>query len=56
MKKLNKKHCAEFIFYTLALLFFVWVCASFVDTNTHNQITSDHYGEYAEWNIFNIFN
>lgn len=51
-RRLNKKHLVEFILSVICIFICVWVFASFIDTNLHNQPFSAHYGEFAEWNIF----
>ena len=53
-RKLNKKHCVDFILSVICILFFAYLLASFIDTNLHNQPFTDSYGNYADWNIFNI--
>jgi hypothetical protein len=53
-RKLNKKHCADFILSVICILFFAYLLASFIDTNLHNHPFTDSYGNYADWNIFNI--
>lgn len=42
------------IFGILAALILLWVFVSFIDTNLHNDAFSDAYGQYAEWNAFNL--
>lgn len=51
-RRLNKKHLVEFVLYVACLFVFIWIFASFIDTNLHNQPFTAHYGEFAEWNIF----
>ncbi len=53
-RKLNKKHCIDFILSVICILFFIYLLISFIDTNLHNQPFTDSYGKYADWNIFNI--
>jgi hypothetical protein len=53
-KKLNKKHCLEFILSVVCILFLAYLLASFIDTNLHNNPITDSYGNYADWNIFTI--
>jgi hypothetical protein len=38
----------------ISIAFIVLTIASLIDINIHNGIGSAHYGEYANWNIFNI--
>ena len=53
-KRLNKKHCVEFILSVICILFFAYLLASFIDVNLHNHPFTDSYGNYADWNIFTI--
>lgn len=39
----------------ICILLTVWVGVSFIDVNIHNDITSSSYGQYADWNFFEIF-
>lgn len=34
------------------VLFWVWVLASFIDVNLHNQPFSAGYQHFADWNLF----
>ena len=52
MRKLNKKHLAEFIVSAMGWLLLVWIVASVVDTDLHNTMLP--HPIYADWNIFNI--
>lgn len=48
--KLKKGNCLIF----LLTLFLLWVAASTIDVNCHNDITKENYGAYASWNFFCI--
>lgn len=39
----------------IGFILIIWVGVSFIDVNIHNDITSDSYGQYADWNFFEIF-
>lgn len=39
----------------IGFIFMIWVGVSFIDVNIHNDITSNNYGQYADWNFFEIF-
>ena len=53
-RRLNKKHCFDFAMTVICILILAYFLASFIDTNLHNQPFTDSYGNYADWNIFNI--
>lgn len=38
----------------LIILIVVWIVASFVDVNIHNDICNSNYGEFAKWNLFTL--
>lgn len=48
--KLKKKNCLIF----LLMLFSLWVAASTIDVNCHNDITKEDYSAYASWNFFTL--
>ena len=54
MKKLNKKRVIDFVMTAICALILAYFLASFIDTNLHNHPFTDSYGNYADWNIFNI--
>ena len=54
MKKLNKKRVIDFVMTVVCALILAYFLASFIDTNLHNHPFTDSYGNYADWNIFNI--
>jgi len=39
----------------IGFILMIWVGVSFIDVNIHNDIASDSYGQYADWNFFEIF-
>ena len=53
-RRLNKKHCVDFVMTVICVLILAYFLASFIDTNLHNHPFTDSYGNYADWNIFNI--
>ena len=48
--KLKKKNCLIF----LLTLFSLWVVASTIDINLHNDVTEEDYLAYASWNFFTL--
>ena len=38
----------------ISVLFAVYMIASFVDVNIHNDICNPNYGDFAEWNFFRL--
>ena len=38
----------------LMILLVVWIVASFVDVNIHNDICNSNYGEFAKLNLFTL--
>ena len=51
MKKVRWDNIALLI----VILFMVWLVASFVDVNIHNDICNPNYGDFANWNLFKLF-
>ena len=52
--KRKLKICRMFIVLIL-FIFALWAAASFIDVNMHNDIFMENYGEFANWNLFTIF-
>jgi hypothetical protein len=48
--KLKKKNCLIL----LTMLLSLWVAASTIDVNCHNDITKEDYSAYASWNFFTL--
>ena len=38
----------------ICIAFAVWLVASWVDANIHNDICNTNYGDYQPWNIFTM--
>ena len=38
----------------VSIAFVVWIVASWVDTNRHNNPMEEDYKDYAKWNMFEI--
>jgi hypothetical protein len=38
----------------ISILFIIWIIASVVDVNLHNQVFSETYQNFATWNLFTI--
>lgn len=53
-RRLNKKHCIDFVMTAVCALILAYFLASFIDVNLHNRPFTDSYGDYADWNIFTI--
>ena len=39
----------------ILFMFTLWAAASFIDVNMHNDIFMENYREFANWNLFTIF-
>ena len=52
MKKVRWNNIALFI----SIFVIFWIVASVVDVNIHNDICNNGYGDFAWWNLFEIFN
>jgi hypothetical protein len=50
-----KKNIYEKIAYVICVIFIVWIVASFIDVNAHNDVFAEDYGNYASWNVFELF-
>ncbi len=44
----------ENVMTVVSIAFVVWIVASWVDTNQHNDPMEEDYKEYAKWNMFEI--
>lgn len=49
-KKIKLKNCLIL----LTMLFSLWVAASTIDVNCHNDVTEEDYSAYASWNFFTL--
>ena len=38
----------------VSIAFVMWIVASWVDTNQHNNPMEEDYKDYAKWNMFEI--
>lgn len=54
--KMKKKifKILENVMTVVSIAFVVWIVASWVDTNQHNDPMEEDYKEYAKWNMFEI--
>lgn len=50
MKKVRWDNIALFI----SIFVILWIVASVVDVNIHNDICNNGYGDFAWWNLFEI--
>ena len=41
---------------TMCIALVMWIVASWVNINQHNSPMQEDYGNYAKWNIFEVFN
>ena len=39
----------------VSIAFVVWIVASWVDINQHNNPMEEDYKDYAKWNMFEVF-
>ena len=44
----------ENVMTVVSIAFVVWIVASWVDTNQHNNPMEEDYKDYAKWNMFEI--
>ena len=49
------KNILDKIVTTLAVIFIVWIVASFFNIGLHNHPFDDDYKDYASWNFFVLF-
>ena len=54
--KMKKKifKILENVMTIVSIVFVVWIVASWVDTNQHNNPMEEDYKDYAKWNMFEI--
>ena len=54
--KMKKKifKILENVMAIVSIAFVVWIVASWVDTNQHNNPMEENYKDYAKWNMFEI--
>ena len=54
--KMKKKifKILENVMAIVSIAFVVWIVASWVDTNQHNNPMEEDYKDYAKWNMFEI--
>ena len=54
--KMTKKifKILENVMTIVSIAFVVWIVASWVDINQHNNPMEEDYKDYAKWNIFEI--
>lgn len=50
-----KKWFKENLGAILGVLVVVWIVASWVNVNAHNDPFASGYGDFAWWNLFNVF-
>lgn len=48
-------HVFQALAILVCILVYVWLFASFIDVNMHNDYFSEGYGEFAKWNAFVLF-
>ena len=55
--KMKKKifKILENVMAIVSIAFVVWIVASWVDTNQHNNPMEEDYKDYAKWNMFEVF-
>ena len=51
-RTLNKKHLLDFIMWVILIGVFLWIIASIIDIDLHNNTINP---QYANWNLFNLF-
>ena len=44
----------ENVMTVVSIAFVMWIVASWVDTNQHNNPMEEDYKDYAKWNMFEI--
>ena len=53
-RKLNVKNCVLFLVCVLSIGTGIWLFASWIDVNTHNNYFENDYGNFAKWNVFTM--
>lgn len=51
-RTLNKKHLLDFVMWVILIGVFLWIMASIIDIDLHNNTINP---QYANWNLFNLF-
>lgn len=51
-RKLNVKNCFVALLYVASVIFGLWIFASWVDVNAHNDYFVSDYKDFADWNFF----
>lgn len=51
-RKLNVKNCFITLLCVASVIFGLWIFASWVDVNTHNDYFASDYKDFADWNFF----
>ena len=51
-RKLNVKNCFVALLYVISLIFGLWLFASWIDVNAHNNYFTSDYQDFADWNFF----
>lgn len=51
-RTLNKKHLLDFVVCVILTGVFLWIMASIIDIDLHNNTINP---QYANWNLFNLF-
>ena len=54
-RKLNKKHLLDFVVCVILTGVFLWIMASIIDIDLHNNTNPQYAKQYANWNLFNLF-
>ena len=51
-RKLNVKNCCTTLLCIVSVTFGLWLFASWVDVNAHNDYFANDYQDFANWNFF----
>ena len=51
-RKLNVKNCFTALLCIVSVTFGLWLFASWVDVNAHNDYFANDYQDFANWNFF----
>lgn len=51
-RKLNVKNCFVALLCVASMMFGLWLFASWIDVNCHNDYFADDYQDFASWNFF----
>lgn len=52
MKTFKARNVIRPVFAVIEILLLIWIVASFIDVNLHNNYFNPNYQQFADWNLF----